>query len=87
MSMSDKPLDGKRMRLSSSTSSSEVIAAYQSCFAMLGATVDVISRIYYGDYKPGYSSWKTPVSTATWTLTTNSPGKVQSGFRSPTVMM
>lgn len=39
----------------------EEIEAYRSCFSLLGATVDFISRIWYGDYKPGNPCWKSPV--------------------------
>ncbi len=39
----------------------EEIQAYLSCFAMLGASVDLISRLWYGDYRPGHQSWKKPV--------------------------
>ncbi|MEO1002898.1 MAG: DJ-1/PfpI family protein [Cyanobacteria bacterium J06638_7] len=39
----------------------EEIAAYQSGFALLGASVDLVSRLYYGNYRPGHDYWKPQV--------------------------
>lgn len=60
--MSSKPLEGKKIAIIVEHKFiPEEIDAYRSCFAMLGAQVDFISRIYYGDYKPDSSWWKSPV--------------------------
>jgi protease I len=39
----------------------EEIEAYRSCFALHGAETVFVSRLWYGDYKPGSPSWKSPV--------------------------
>ncbi|MEW7864927.1 DJ-1/PfpI family protein [Aeromonas diversa] len=39
----------------------EEFDAYRYNFALLGMEVDFISRLWYGDYKPGHPSWKSPV--------------------------
>lgn len=39
----------------------EEIEAYRIGFTLLGAQVDFISRIWYGDYKPGNPYWKQPI--------------------------
>lgn len=59
--MSHKLLDGKKIAvIVESKFIPEEIQAYQNCFTVLGAKVDLISRIWYGDYKPGSPYWKTP---------------------------
>ena len=40
---------------------SEEVYAYCFGFAALGATVEYLSRIYYGSYRPGHPDWKEPV--------------------------
>lgn len=58
----DKPLLGKRIAvIVENKFIPEEIQAYRTGFGMLGASVDVISRIWYGDYKPGHPAWRTPV--------------------------
>ncbi len=39
----------------------EEIEAYRNGFHMLGADVHFISRLWYGDYRPGHPSWTAPV--------------------------
>lgn len=39
----------------------EEISAYQTGFQRLGAGVEFVSRVWYGDYKPGHRSWTQPV--------------------------
>ena len=57
-----KPLNGKKIAvIVESKFIPEEITTYQSCFGLYGAQVDLISRIWYGDYKPGSQYWKTPV--------------------------
>lgn len=58
----NKPLNGKKIAIIVENKFiPEEIDAYRSCFAMLGASVDFISRIWYGDYKPGSTGWKSPI--------------------------
>ncbi len=60
--MAEKPLNGKKVAVFVEHKFiPEEIAAYQSCFTMLGASVDVISRTYYDAYKPGNPYWKPAV--------------------------
>ncbi len=60
--MSFKTLEGKKIAIVVENKFiPEEIQAYQSCFSMLGAEVQLFSRIWYGDYKPGSEYWKTPV--------------------------
>jgi protease I len=60
--MTDKPLAGKKIAVVvESKYIPEEIEAYRSCFSLLGASVDFISRLYYGDYKPGNQYWRSPV--------------------------
>ncbi len=60
--MVQKPLEGKKVAVFVEHKFiAEEIQAYQSCFGMLGATVQIVSRIYYGDYRPGNPYWQTPV--------------------------
>lgn len=59
--MTDRPLAGKKVAvLVESKFIPEEIEAYRVGFQMLGAEVHFISRIWYGDYKPGHANWKTP---------------------------
>jgi len=39
----------------------EEIEAFHCCFSLLGATVDFISRIWCGEFKPSYPYWKSLV--------------------------
>lgn len=39
----------------------EEIAAYQTAFAMLGAEVELVTRLWYGDYKPASSKFYSDV--------------------------
>ncbi|HEX2191258.1 MAG TPA: DJ-1/PfpI family protein [Longimicrobiaceae bacterium] len=39
----------------------EEIELYRTEFAALGAEVEFVSQIYWGDYRPGHPHWKTPV--------------------------
>jgi protease I len=49
----DKPLAGKRIAvLVENKFITEEIEAYKSAFALLGAKVEFLSRIWYGNYKP-----------------------------------
>jgi protease I len=51
--MSDAPLSGKKIGIIVENKFiPEEIAAYQSAFPVLGAEVEFISRIWYGDFKP-----------------------------------
>lgn len=60
--MNTKPLEGKKIGvIVESKFIPEEIQAYQDCFTMLGAEVKLLSRIYYGDYRPGNPYWKPPL--------------------------
>lgn len=60
--MNDLSLKGRRIAVVvESKFIAEELAVYKACFELLGATVDFVSRIYYGDYRPGHAFWKTPV--------------------------
>jgi protease I len=55
------PLSGKKIAvLVENKYIPEEIKAYQDRFAKYGAQVDFISRIWFGDYKPGHEHWKKP---------------------------
>jgi protease I len=57
--MAKQLLDGKKIAvIIENKFIPEEINAYQSCFALLGAEVDIISRIYYSGWDPGNPSWK-----------------------------
>ncbi|MBF0182432.1 MAG: DJ-1/PfpI family protein [Magnetococcales bacterium] len=60
--MSNKPLTGRKVAvIVEHKFIPEEIAAYRDCFTLLGASVDFISRLYYGDYKPGSPYWRQAV--------------------------
>ncbi len=60
--MLQKPLEGRKVAvIVENKFIPEEIEAYRSGFALLGASVDFISRIWYGDYKPGSPDWKSPL--------------------------
>lgn len=57
--MITKPLEGKKVAvIVEHKFIPEEIAAYCSCFTLYGASVDLISRIWYGNYQPGSPDWK-----------------------------
>lgn len=57
--MLKKPLQGKKIAvIVENKFIPEEMEAYRSCFAIYGAQVDFISRIWYGDYKPGNEWWE-----------------------------
>lgn len=58
----DKPLRGKKVAIIVENKFiPEEIEAYCFGFGVLGAEVEYLSRIFYGDYRPGHASWKDPV--------------------------
>jgi protease I len=60
--MIPKPLNGKKIAvIVEHKFIPEEIEAYRNGFTLLGAEVELISRIWYGDYKPGHAYWKQPV--------------------------
>ncbi|RCS42046.1 thiamine biosynthesis protein ThiJ [Bremerella cremea] len=60
--MLDKPLAGKKIAVVvESKYIPEEIKAYKYCFGLLGAKVDLISRLYYGSYAPGDEGWTSAV--------------------------
>ncbi|OIP53326.1 MAG: hypothetical protein AUK31_01640 [Fibrobacteres bacterium CG2_30_45_31] len=60
--MVSKPLKGEKIAVVVENKFiPEEIEAYRCGFALYGAQVDLISRIWYGDYKPGSKYWKSPV--------------------------
>jgi protease I len=56
--MIEQPLAGKKVAvIVENKFIPEEIAAYQCCFPILGAEVEFISRIWYGDYKPNAATF------------------------------
>ena len=57
-STQSKPLQGLKIAvLVESKYIPEEIRAYQSCFGLLGAEVVLLSRLWYGDYKPAFENF------------------------------
>jgi ankyrin repeat protein/putative intracellular protease/amidase len=55
------PLRGKKIAvIVESKYIPEEIAGYRKRFGELGAEVVLLSRIYYGDYRPGHPNWTAP---------------------------
>jgi protease I len=56
------PLTGKKIGiLVENKFIPEEISAYEVCFPILGAEVEFISRLWYGDYKPGSATFYSDV--------------------------